>query len=55
MAVTRDLVISASPNSDNLTPGETIGHDTPEVGTDGPELSCPGSSVEAEEYEENRE
>ena len=32
VAVVRDLVISASPTSDNLTPGETIGHDTPEVG-----------------------
>ena len=55
MAVTRDLVISASPTSDNLTPQETTNQANLEVGADGAGLSCPGSRVEAEEDEENRE
>ena len=35
--------------SDNLTPQETTNQVAPEMGTDGPELSCPGSSVVADE------
>src|SRR6476469_2853798 len=39
---------SKNPTSDNLTPQQTTKDDAPEVGTDGPELSCPGSSVVAD-------
>ena len=42
------LRISSNPTSDNLTPQETTKEDAPEVGTDGSELSCPGSSVVAD-------
>ena len=38
-----------SPTSDNLTPQETTNQDSTERGLDGPALSCPGSSVVAEE------
>ena len=38
--------------SDHLTPQETTKEDAPEVGTDGPELSCPGSSVVADSESE---
>ena len=43
------LRILDSPTSDNLTPQETTKEEAPEVGTDGAGLSCPGSSVVAEE------
>ncbi len=42
------LRISPDPHTDNLTPQEATNQDTPEVGTDGGDLSCPGSSVVAE-------
>ena len=45
--------ISDSPTSDNLTPQETTKQDTREVGADGAGLSCPGSSVVADETEED--
>jgi hypothetical protein len=38
---------SDNPTSDNLKPLKTTKQDALEVGTDGPELSCPGSSVVA--------
>jgi hypothetical protein len=41
------LRISDNPTSDNLTPQETTTQDASEVGPDGPGLSCPGSSVVA--------
>ncbi len=40
---------SDSPPSDNLTPQETTEEESGTVGADGPGLSCPGSSVVAEE------
>jgi hypothetical protein len=45
--VTCGLRISDSPTSDNLTPQKTINQDAADVGADGAELSCPGSSVVA--------
>ena len=42
---------SESPTSDNLTSQETTNQADIEVGTDGAELSCPGSSVVADEHE----
>jgi len=42
------LRISDSPTSDNLTPQETTNQDAPDMGTDGADLSCPGSSVVAD-------
>ena len=42
------LRISPHPTSHNLNPQETTNQDAPEVGADGPELSCPGSSVVAD-------
>ena len=39
------------PNSDNLTPQETTIQEVDEMGLDGGGLSCPGSSVVAEEGE----
>jgi hypothetical protein len=47
------LRISESPTSDNLTPLETTNQDAPEVGADGADLSCPGSSVVAESDNED--
>jgi len=40
---------SASPTTDNLTPQQTTNQNAPEMGLDGSDLSCPGSSVVAEE------
>ena len=40
---------SDSPTSDNLTPQEATKQDAPDMGPDGPGLSCPGSSAVAEE------
>ena len=40
---------SETPTSDNLNPQETAKQDAPDMGLDGAELSCPGSSVVAEE------
>ena len=40
---------SKNPTSDNLSPQETTEQDASEVGTDGPELSCPCSSVVADD------
>jgi hypothetical protein len=39
---------SDNPTSDNRTPQETTKQDAPDMGGDGGELSCPGSSVVAE-------
>ena len=52
--LTRGLGIVSNPTSDNLNPQKTTKEDAPEVGTDGPELSCPGTSVVAEEDEGRR-
>ena len=46
--MTCGLRISSNPTSDKLNPQQTTSQDLLEVGTDGPELSCPGSSVVAE-------
>jgi hypothetical protein len=48
------LRISRNPTSDNLTPQETTKQHAPEVGTDGAELSCPGSSVVADQDDRSR-
>ena len=48
------LRISPNPTSDNLTQQETTKRDTLEVGVDGAGLSCPGSSVVADEDAEIR-
>jgi hypothetical protein len=45
------LQIISSPTSDNLTPQETTKDDSSDKGQDGASLSCPGSSVVAEEGE----
>ena len=39
------------PTSDNLNPQETTTQEVGEMGLDGSSLSCPGSSVVAEEDE----
>lgn len=39
------------PTSDNLSPQETTTQEVGEMGLDGGSLSCPGSSVVAEEDE----
>ena len=39
------------PTSDNVTPQETTKQAPPDMGLDGGSLSCPGSSVVAEEDE----
>ena len=41
----------SDPISDNITSQETTKQDSPEMGQDGASLSCPGSSVVAEESE----
>jgi hypothetical protein len=46
---TSGLRISDSPTSDDLTPQETTNQDAPEMGADGGDLSCPGSSVVADD------
>ena len=38
--------------SDHLTPQETTNEGTPDRGLDGADLSCPGSSVVADTYQE---
>lgn len=43
------LRISPKPTSDNLNPQETTKQDALEMALDGAELSCPGSSVVADE------
>jgi len=40
---------SDNPPSDNLTPQETTNQAAPDIGGDGAGLSCPGSSVVADE------
>ena len=52
--MTGGLRNSENPTSDNLTPQETTNQVAPEIGIDGFELSCPGSSVVAEEDEGDR-
>jgi len=42
------------PASDNLSPQETTNQDTPDMGDDGAGLSCPGSSVVAENESERQ-
>ena len=49
IVLTCSLRISDSPISDNLTPQETTNQDAPDMGEDGAGLSCPGSSVVADE------
>ena len=44
--MTRGLEITPSPASENLITQETTNQADLEVGTDGPGLSCPGSSLE---------
>lgn len=39
---------SERPTSDNVTPQETTTQDSPDMGRDRANLSCPGSSVVAE-------
>ena len=46
--MTRGLGIVPDATSDNLTPQETTNQPDIEVGTDGAELSCPGSSAVAD-------
>jgi hypothetical protein len=46
------LRISPTPTSDNLNPQETTNPDAPDMGLDGADLSCPGSSVVADVDEE---
>jgi hypothetical protein len=46
------LRISPDPHSDDLTPQETTNQDAPDMGADGAGLSCPGSSVVAEQGEQ---
>lgn len=48
--MTRGLGITPSTTSDNLTPQETTTQDTGTVDAAGGSLSCPGSSVVADEY-----
>ena len=50
--LTCGLRISDDPTSDNLTPQETTNQDTPDMGSDGSVLSCPGSKVVANTYQE---
>jgi hypothetical protein len=47
--MTRGLGISPNPTLDNLTPQETTTQDAPDMGLEGAGLSCPGSSVVADE------
>lgn len=53
--LTCDLQNSDSPTSDNLTPQETTTQETGTVGAGGGSLSCPGSSVVAEDGLDNSE
>ena len=50
---TRGLGITPRTTSDNLTPQETTNQDSPDKGPDGADLSCPGSSVVADEDTES--
>ena len=43
---------SDSPTSDNLTQQETTNQTAPDMGLDGPSLSCPGSGVVADEIDD---
>jgi hypothetical protein len=43
------LRISTSPTSDTLRPQETTKLDAPDIGLEGADLSCPGSSAVADE------
>jgi hypothetical protein len=45
------LRIFKNPTSGNLKPQETTEHDASEVAPDGPNFSCPGSSVVAQKEE----
>jgi len=47
--MTCGLRLSESPTSDNLSPQETTIQGTAQVAEDGARLSCPGSSVVADE------
>jgi len=47
--LTCGLRISVKATADNLNPQETTNQVAPEMGTDGPELSCSGSTVVADE------
>jgi len=49
------LQIISSPTSDNLNPQETTKQDPPDMGPDGAGLSCPGSSVVADQASEDDE
>jgi len=48
------LRIPDNPTPDYLTPQETTNQDAPDMGADGAGLSCPGSSVVADEDDESR-
>jgi hypothetical protein len=50
--LTCGLRISDNPTSDHLTPQEITNQDTPDMGADGGDLSCPGSSVVADTQQE---
>ncbi len=52
---TRGLGITPSATSNNLTPQETTSQESGMVGADGAGLSCPGSSVVAEDVEDSSE
>jgi len=47
--MTCGLRIAPNPTSDNLNPQEATNQDAPDMGVDGADLSCPGSSTVAEE------
>ena len=51
LVLTRGLGIVSNATADNLTPQETTKQAASDVGLDGAGLSCPGSSVVAEEDE----
>jgi len=51
-SLTCGLRISDKPTSGNLNPQETTSLDAPEIGTDGAGLSCPGSSVVADDNDD---
>ena len=42
---------AVNPLTDNLTPQETTNQDAPDTGSEGGDLSCPGNSVVAENWQ----
>jgi len=53
IALTCSLRILSDPTTDNLTPQETTNQDAPDMGVDGDDLPCPGSSVVADSKSED--